>query len=181
MAEEQTYTQWVEANATLNRISILCAREHGDDEAYHDVAVFAAGEENTHIEIYREGLGLSRDQSNPETGEGWGDSGEYGQVLYINGEQEIVDGRIIERGDGRRFRIHIEELGPVYIGQRFRTLIAGCDTDENGNERQIPIGTTGVVERRNSETGDSWCISWENGGWTVWTAEELMRDAEEVN
>ena len=108
-------------------------------------------------------------------------------------EARVKAERTSELNGGRPFKV-VEvtyvggdkgyDVSPVdisLVGKRVRTKIEDCDTDENSNERKIPIGTEGLVNDLNHVDIDgvpSFDIFWDNGGWTIWTADELARDAE---
>lgn len=69
----------------------------------------------------------------------------------------------------------------IQIGARVRTLVPDFDTDEEAEDQQrdIPVGTYGNISRLNHyDRQPHYDIFWENGGWTVWSEAELMRDAE---
>jgi hypothetical protein len=53
------------------------------------------------------------------------------------------------------------------------------DNDEEGRERHIPIGTTGVIERLNHADRRGmrhYDVFWDNGAWTVYSEGEVMTD-----
>jgi hypothetical protein len=65
------------------------------------------------------------------------------------------------------------------IGRRVAALKADLDNDEDGRERPIPIGTTGVIERLNHIDRRGmrhYDVFWDNGGWTVYSEGEVMTD-----
>jgi hypothetical protein len=62
---------------------------------------------------------------------------------------------------------------------RIRTRIEDRDCDENDVERVIPVGTLGTAQPIPSDDA-LFNVLWDNGAWTIWTVEEILRDAEKV-
>jgi hypothetical protein len=63
------------------------------------------------------------------------------------------------------------------IGRRVAALKADMDNDDDGRERQVPIGTTGVIERFNhvDHAGvGHYDVFWDNGAWTVYSDDEVI-------
>ena len=63
-----------------------------------------------------------------------------------------------------------------YLGCTVIALKPDLDCDENDNERPIPVGTRGVIERLNhvdSKGERHYDVIWANGGWTVYSDSEM--------
>ena len=66
-----------------------------------------------------------------------------------------------------------------FIGRAIRSLRADRDEDENGEARQIPIGTIGVISRLNHVDAKGerhYDVEWSNGGWTVYSRQEVLSE-----
>jgi hypothetical protein len=65
------------------------------------------------------------------------------------------------------------------IGRRIAALKPDVDHDEDDQERQIPIGSTGVIARLNHiDPGGMrhYDVFWDNGAWTVYSEDEVTID-----
>jgi hypothetical protein len=65
------------------------------------------------------------------------------------------------------------------IRLRVMALEPDCDHDENDEERQTPVGTTGVIGRLNHiDSGGErhYDVGWDNGAWTVYSESEVQTD-----
>ncbi len=66
-----------------------------------------------------------------------------------------------------------------FIGRRVAALKPDLDNDEDGEDRQIPIGTTGMIKRLNhvdSKGVSHYDVAWDNGAWTVYSDVEVATD-----
>lgn len=65
------------------------------------------------------------------------------------------------------------------IGHIVTSLKPDLDNDENGEERQIPVGAVGVIERLNhvdSKGARHYDVAWDNGAWTVYSESQVLTD-----
>jgi hypothetical protein len=65
------------------------------------------------------------------------------------------------------------------IGRMVTSLKPDLDNDENGEERQIPIGTAGVIKRLNhvdAKGARHYDVAWDNGAWTVYSESQVLTD-----
>lgn len=65
-------------------------------------------------------------------------------------------------------------------GTRIRTKVEDCNEVERG-EVTIPIGHTGVIGAQLLDS-DEYVMDWDDMeglemGWTIWTSEQILRDA----
>ncbi len=74
---------------------------------------------------------------------------------------------------------HMTKHEQSLVGRMVMALKPDLDNDEHGEERQIPVGTTGVIERLNhvdSKGVAHYDVAWDNGAWTVYSEIEVVAD-----